>query len=628
MDTSQKPLVTISGKKTLFKEELNQRITGDLPQEGIEWRRQLSKNAKTVYVDVDFVDFDIDNVERERTRLLKMKLIDDTINNGKKKLLNGGDNSDNSQDHQQDLIAESKHSISEAFFSTKLLGQPILHTFWTDSSDFESDTYRSQFDEWIGQVQASTCTEWAIVVIDDGDNKGQVGPAMFKSKLQSASHSSNQHVSSSSTSAQNTSLLDRIKTGLSTMFQHDSNSERWLSLLVQTTPSDVKAQDSYNNFMKRLRNLILASFSKQIELFEEQLRVQREMRTLKEWNFFSYFIIQEELAFAFEFLTLFDDALVQYDLLDALFSDLISSPDIHDELWIKPLMIFSNWNGLCLESTSEHTKMLRRRIVDKEASLLELRSYLFSRQCDLMLLQNQPWKVAASTLPFLHTCVKEHELLEIETIPGGLICWVFTSALEVLQKCECYSCTSQMENYSLHTVDIWNYSRIKLMELGDICHLMPNMEFGSKGLHHIVSLISGMGLDPHAGRSISNQSTDVSPQARLKNALAGQEQFLKQLVEISELTMGTYKHIGRKRHAMLVGRELAELYIKMKSASQALPFLLDLEKVLESERWPILLDDAKKRLVLCNSLVSAESALNISSDGGTTTSDQKQSTTA
>lgn len=604
MDTSQqKPLVTISGKKTLFKEELNQRITNELPQEGIEWRRQLSKNSKTVYIDVDFVDFDIDNVERERNRLTKLKLIDEVSESSKTKTPDLEQDGD--QDKNQNLTTDSKHSISEVFFNSKLLGHPILHTFWTDSSDFESDTYKSQFDEWIGQVQASSCTEWAIVVIDDGD-RGQVGPAMFKSKLQSTPHSSNQHASSTSGSAQTTSLLERLKTGLSTMFQSDSDSERWLSLLDQSGTIDAKAQDSYNNFVKRLRNLILASFSKHIELFEEQLRVQREMRTLKDWNFFSYFITQEELAYAFEFLTLFDDALVQYDLLDALFSELISSPEIHDESWIKPLMTFNNWNGLCLESTCEHTKKLRQRIVDKKASLLDLRNYLFSRQCDLMLLQNQPWKVAASTLPFLHTCVREHDLLEIETVPGGLICWVFTSALEVLQKCECYSCTSQMENYSFHTVDIWNYSRVKLMELGVICHLMPKMKFGSEGLHHVVSLISGMGIDPHGGRSISNQSTDVSPQARLKNALAGQEQFLKQLVEISELTMGTYKHIGRKRHALLVGRELADLYIKMDRSSQALPFLLDLEKAMESEKWPVLLDDAKKRLNLCNSLLPLE----------------------
>lgn len=52
-----------------------------------------------------------------------------------------------------------------------------------------------------------------------------------------------------------------------------------------------------------------------------------------------------------------------------------------------------------------------------------------------------------------------------------------------------------------------------------------------------------------------------SPQVRLKEALSTQESFLKQYLEISELTMGTYKHIARMRHARLIGKDLALLYM-------------------------------------------------------------------
>lgn len=52
-----------------------------------------------------------------------------------------------------------------------------------------------------------------------------------------------------------------------------------------------------------------------------------------------------------------------------------------------------------------------------------------------------------------------------------------------------------------------------------------------------------------------------SPQARLKESLSKPEAFLKNYLEISELTMGTYKHIGRLRAARLVGKELSDLYM-------------------------------------------------------------------
>lgn len=654
----EKPLVTVSGKKILFKSNLHQRITQDLPQEGVEWRRRLDSNSKSVYIDVDFVDFDIDNVERTSERISRLALGNDLIESsiqesriptvqpssspdGKSGIdeLDEKDSVDTDENVQVNLEEKpcvfavdpddmsgaeilgeesSAHQeltecdqtkknvdITQAFFNHKLLGRPILHTYWADKTDFENENQKSQFDDWIGKVQASTCTEWAIIIIEDGDFKAQLGTALFKSKLQSSSsHQSStspMSIGSITQASTTSSFLDRMKKGLSTMFQSDSNSERWLTLVNQERHQDNKAQESYANFLKKFRNIVMASLSKQIELFEEQLRVQREIRTEKSWNFFSYFSMQEELAFAFEFLTLFDEALVQYDLLDALYSEYISSPSFNskDEPLYDKWTNFSSWQGLCLDLNSNHSSELRRRIVEKKASLLDLRNYLFAKQCDLMLMQNQPWRVAASASLFLQNCIREHEFLNINVVPGALTCWSFISALEVLQKCECYSCTSTMENYSLHTVDIWNCARKKLLELGNLSHQMPGLTFSSENGEYIAQLIDGLGPDPHGG--VSYQNNEISPQARLKDALSGKEQFSKHLIEISELTLGTYKHIGRKRHALLVGKELADFYIAQSNFIRALPFLNEFERTLTEEKWEPLLEEVHECIAKCSS---------------------------
>ena len=53
------------------------------------------------------------------------------------------------------------------------------------------------------------------------------------------------------------------------------------------------------------------------------MREQREKRQEGGWSFNNYFLLQEELAFMFEMLGLFEDALVQYDELDALFTQFL-----------------------------------------------------------------------------------------------------------------------------------------------------------------------------------------------------------------------------------------------------------------------------------------------------------------
>lgn len=104
---------------------------------------------------------------------------------------------------------------------------------------------------------------------------------------------------------------------------------------------------------------------------------------------------------------------------------------------------------------------------------------------------------------------------------------------------------------------------------------MPGMRHDSECIHRVVNLISGMGKDPYLGKLllptissiyysdtiISFQDGQTSPQIRLKDALSNPESFLKAYLEVSELTISTFKHVGHFRSARLIGRELAFLYM-------------------------------------------------------------------
>lgn len=52
-----------------------------------------------------------------------------------------------------------------------------------------------------------------------------------------------------------------------------------------------------------------------------------------------------------------------------------------------------------------------------------------------------------------------------------------------------------------------------------------------------------------------------SPRGKLKEALSSRLAFQKYYLEMSELAMGTYKHIGRIRSARLIGIDLAHFYM-------------------------------------------------------------------
>lgn len=79
-----------------------------------------------------------------------------------------------------------------------------------------------------------------------------------------------------------------------------------------------------------------------------------------------------------------------------------------------------SWSGLLLRRPIDMEK--RDGIQRGEASLLDLRSYLFSRQCTLLIFLQRPWEVTQRALELLHNCVQELRLLEVNQIQ---ILWVF-----------------------------------------------------------------------------------------------------------------------------------------------------------------------------------------------------------
>lgn len=78
-----------------------------------------------------------------------------------------------------------------------------------------------------------------------------------------------------------------------------------------------------------------------------------------------------------------------------------------------------NWSGLLLRRPIDMEK--RDSIQHEEASLLDLRSYLFSRQCTLLIFLQRPWEVTQRALELLHNCVQELRLLEVGRVKARFI---------------------------------------------------------------------------------------------------------------------------------------------------------------------------------------------------------------
>lgn len=355
---------------------------------------------------------------------------------------------------------------------------------------------------------------------------------------------------------------------------------------------------------------MLTSYNRNIGKYEELIRSKREKRNHDGWDFRQYFFMQEDLALVFEKLELHTEALIQYDELDAIFSQFITNSSFGEkQKWLeyfrKPLTSF---HGICLRRKDRFE--LREKIRNDGVSLLEFRNYLFERQAYLLQQSNDTPCIAKRLLAFLFSTLREVELVKLEYQEGALACWEFVCALEVLQVCE-MSMEPQEVTCFQHCAPIWNLAKDKLYELGKLCGLLPGYTPSSAQLHIVVQLSAGIGDTPmdqqHQFLNPTPQQRDRSPARKprksapeqLKEALGSNQAFQKLYLELAELAISTYKHVSRLRSARLVGLDLGKFYCALNEPHKAVGFFTDLLRELKAENWPSLCSQTLLELANC-----------------------------
>uniref|UniRef100_A0A2M4BAU0 Putative transmembrane protein n=1 Tax=Anopheles marajoara TaxID=58244 RepID=A0A2M4BAU0_9DIPT len=475
-----------------------------------------------------------------------------------------------------------------------IVDHPVLHIYVTECSDLEAyrGSVKEEIDQWLKLLNGYGVTDWMILLVETLDVK--------KSK----------------NILPRTTVLDKIRLEFGA-----KNGDRCLSIL-NPARFEMKATESFRCLLQRIRHLMLTGYNKSIVKYEELIRTNRENRIQENWSFIDYFLLQEQLAFVLEMLGQHSEALVQYDELDAMFSQFILNSVFGEKQ--KWLLIFDQplyaFHGISLNPA----KMMetRAKIVSRNVTLLEFRSYLFERQCLLLDAAGKPWEIAERLLPFLFSTLREIEALKLETPEGALACWEFVCALEVLNLCDKVQESKDIYKCSQFSAPIWNLAKDKLYGLGKQCGLLPGFVPTSEQLHTVLHLSAGMGDSlPETGHGTASARLELQPELNveprtgkphsparkpkksatdtLKEALGSNQAFTKLYLELSELAISTYKHVSRLRSARLVGLDLGNFYITLNEPQKAVNFFTDLLRELKQENWHYLASQTLLELASC-----------------------------
>ncbi|CAL4132055.1 unnamed protein product, partial [Meganyctiphanes norvegica] len=456
-----------------------------------------------------------------------------------------------------------------------ILGQPIFHTYWTHCLDVEAykSGTRESLTAWFTQLRQYGITDWMVVLVETPDTRK--GNKLLP----------------------RTTVLDKIKSDFG-----GKQAERCVSLIDPQKTDTRGTVESWQTLLTKMRHLLMVAYNRALNRPHFSTKHDQIRNTEDKWLlfFFFFFLLRKDWSYIFSCLASYGQNIVPIDEKTEIYSAFgsigtpLASPGFE---YIQPCQNFG-----VLRPASAATTPVQGGSRLKGGNLTQYHIFSY-RECIRLALDfdlDKPHQVASRSLTFLQNTVGELRILDVGMEEGGVACWGLLSCLEIINTLARYKEPQTTDAHALHTAPLWAYARDKLHKLGFLCGLQPGCDTNSAQLHTVIALVCGMGNDPHCQDEPDHPHTPaITPMTRLKEALSSPNTFKKHFLDVSEVAISTYKHIGRIRSARLIGRDLADFYMKLGEPQKAATFLSDQLNTFLEEGWPTLITKTQKELNTC-----------------------------
>ena len=224
--------------------------------------------------------------------------------------------------------AERRHQIPG------LRQTPYLKIYFLSCDDVEGykASSRPQLRDWVNKNSVLSQTtsaktkqenhdafEWLIVYLAQEGSDSTKTSAKAKSEVDGSKKAS----TSRWTTRSSKTVIEKVRSDFNGPSKHAVDHVAQFPMRsqhrTQGSPkgkSDDEDKDC-NELVKRLKSLILASFDRRVQQYEEDIREKEMQRNLPGWNFNTFFVLKEGLARGFESVGLLEDALSSYHELTA-----------------------------------------------------------------------------------------------------------------------------------------------------------------------------------------------------------------------------------------------------------------------------------------------------------------------
>ncbi|KPV71634.1 uncharacterized protein RHOBADRAFT_56475 [Rhodotorula graminis WP1] len=414
-----------------------------------------------------------------------------------------------------------------------LLDRPYLHLLFVvcDDNEVYRATLRHQIREWLDTITARHHQEWLVVHVTHNGR----GAAKFYQRKGT--------------------IVDKIKADFNV-----GKRDRCIQVVQGASADDPTA---WAEFLTKVKEGVVATFDTNVGLYEENVRKADSQRQLEGWQFLPFFRQKEALADSFEAMTLYEDALIQYDELEAAFFQ--NAKEHGNAPW------FRNIGGLgpgddALSILSTGHKPYRKLVESNTITIFDFRVYLFARQAAMLYHLGRVVEVARRGAYFVSTFARKLREHQAALGQNFVESWTYSACLTLVAECE-----ARIEQDLLDTTTSFVAVKAELLELakkqldkiGMGAGHLPAVHPFSMSFNESAPSTSSTrpGTPSSATRSLQSPTRTTPPVTRqdLIAAMGDEGTFDRLYTNLASRTAQAYQASGRRRSAAKVSAFLAAL---------------------------------------------------------------------
>ncbi|KAI1311282.1 hypothetical protein EDD11_003528 [Mortierella claussenii] len=444
-----------------------------------------------------------------------------------------------------------------------LLQNPYLNLYFVSCEDNESykTTVRQQIREWIQLVTSKKNQEWLIVHISS--QEGARAAKFLRS-----------------------SVLDKIKADFNTgkkdrhvrLITAAATTHPPLVAQVRMADTEMSEMELWADFTEKMKEGILNSFDQNVLTFEEDIRRLDSQRQMPGWNYCTFFILKEGLTNAYEMMNLHEEALRQYDELEASFFQILRD---------NALTWYGKFGGMQEGDDDANLLDLDRKpyrdlIMQNTISVFDFRTYLFGRQCNLLFRLRRPVEICHRALIFIPSfarTVREHVLNLTENF---LESWIYSACMSIVNECDE---TVPLSTDDPHMMALLDGAKAELLQLA-------RQQLDKLGIQHgrlpkELPFTMSLGYDDVA--QTATEEVKRKPMSKeLLEAVSSDETFDALYTSVSGRAIRGYDGSGRHRSSLLLHGDVAALQYHRKMYADAARILESITWRYGHNRWTVL----------------------------------------